>query len=338
MKSLLPQVKLTCLLAFAAAQPVLVHASTWEMLFPATSPAARSYAAMAYDPVSQKVVLFGGMGASGNLNDTWAFDGATWTQLITAGTPPVRNGATMAFDRPSGKLVMFGGFDTNKYLQDTWVFDGATSTWTQAQMPLPPPTATGAMLFMDPVSGRATMFGGYNSFRRVPVSSHTWQWTGTSWQQLNPSTVPYPRGWGVATLDPLRHNVVLTGGNGDTIRTDNTWTWDGTNWAMLAPPIQVPAFVGPGSAFDPAVQAVVVFGGSAETWSWSGTDWVQMLPTNSPSAREGVGMAFDPTTRQTLIFGGLIANGGVTNETWRLVRRSPLGRGDEDEQAQVGRP
>jgi hypothetical protein len=326
MKTLHSRIKFTCLLALAAAQPVLVHASTWKMLLPATSPAARSYAAMAYDPVSKKVVLFGGMGASANLNDTWAFDGTTWTQLLAAGTPPVRNGATMAFDRPTRKLVMFGGFDTNKYLQDTWVFDGATSTWAQVQMPSPPPKATGAMLFMDPVSGTAMMFGGYDSSKPVPVYSNTWQWTGTSWQKLNPSTIPYPRAWGVATLDRLRHSVVLTGGNGDTIRTDNTWTWDGTNWAMLAPATQVPAFFGPGSAFDPGVRAVVVFGGIAETWSWSGTDWVQMLPMNSPSAREGVGMASDPITHQTLLFGGLIANGSLTSETWELVGRSPLER------------
>jgi hypothetical protein len=237
----------------------------------------------------------------------------------------------MTFDRPTRKLVMFGGFDTNKYLRDTWMFDGGTSTWTEAQMASPPPKATGAMLFMDPVSGSAMMFGGYNSFKVVPVYSRTWRWTGASWQKLSPSTVPYPRAWGVATLDPLRHDVILTGGNGDTIRTDNTWTWDGTDWALLAPATQMPAFVGSGSAFDPGAQAVVVFGGVAETWSWSATDWVQMAPTNSPSAREGVGMAFNPITHQTLIFGGLIANGPLTNETWQLVGRSPLAVEEEGE-------
>jgi uncharacterized SAM-binding protein YcdF (DUF218 family) len=126
-------------LVLAGAQPLV--ASTWEMLSPATAPPARAYAAMAYDPVSNKVVLFGGMGASANLNDTWAFDGTTWTQLTTTGAPPVRNGATMAFDLPTRKLVLFGGFDTNKYLRDTWIFDGASSTWTEAQMASPPPKA-----------------------------------------------------------------------------------------------------------------------------------------------------------------------------------------------------
>jgi len=113
--------------------------------------------------------------------------------------------------------------------------------------------------------------------------------------------------------------VVLTGGKGDTIRTDNTWTWDGTNWTLLSPAFQVEALVGAGYAFDPAVQAVVVFGGVAETWSWNGTTRTQIVPTNSPSAREGVGMTYDPAMRQTIIFGSLIANGPLTNETWQFV-------------------
>jgi hypothetical protein len=307
--------------ALATAQAILSYASEWNLLSTATSPPARYYCAMAYDPVSKKVVLFGGLGTTGNLNDTWTFDGTNWTQLTPAVIPPVRNGATMAFDRKAKQLVMFGGFDGKHYLQDTWLWDGANSTWTQAQMPSPPPKATGAMLFQDPLSGRAMMFGGYNRFRRVPVFSNTWQWGGTSWGKLHPATIPYPRGWGIATLDSLRHNVVLTGGNGDTIRTDNTWTWDGTNWTLLSPATQVPAFVGAGSAFDPAARSVVVFGGVAETWSWTGNTWVQLVPTNSPSAREGVGMAYDPTTHQTIILGGLIANGPLTNETWQFVGR-----------------
>ena len=307
-------------LVLAALQPVAVCASNWKQLSPATSPTARYYPAMAYDPVSEKLMLFGGLGDNGNLNDTWTFDGTTWTQLTTGVAPPVRNGATIAFDGPTSKLVMFGGFDRNKYLRDTWVWDGASSTWTQVPMKRSPPNATGAMSFTDPVSGNATMFGGYDAFRRVPAFNITWRWTGTSWQKLNPPTVPYPRGWGIATLDPLRHNVVLTGGNGDTIRTDNTWTWDGGNWTLQAPTTQIPAFVGAGSAYDPAVHAVVVFGGVAETWSWSGgTDWVQLTSKNSPSAREGVGMAYDPATHQTIMFGGLDSNGAILNETWRLV-------------------
>lgn len=304
---------------FAAAQPVLSHAANWTKLSPATSPPARTYPAMAFDPVSGKIVLFGGFGDAGNLNDTWTFDGTNWTQVNPSVAPPVRNGATMAFDRPTQKLVMFGGFDTNHYLQDTWIWDGATSTWTQAQLPKSPPNATGAMMFSDPVTGQAMMFGGYNLFKPLfPVFSNTWRWAGTAWQKLNPSTVPYPRAWGTTTLDTIRHQVVLTGGTGDTIRTDNTWAWNGTNWKQLSPAAQVSAFLGGGSAFAPAAQAAVLFGGTNETWSWNGTTWAQLTPTNSPSVTSGVGMAYDSATHQVILFGGETAGGTVMNETWQF--------------------
>ncbi|MBI3474349.1 MAG: hypothetical protein HY010_01355 [Acidobacteria bacterium] len=305
--------------ALVAAQPAALHASTWNQLSPAASPPARFYPAMAYDPVSKKVVLFGGFSDNGNLNDTWTYDGNNWTQVATPVAPPVRNGAGMAYDRPSGKLVMFGGFDTNRFLHDTWVWDGASSTWTQVEMQRMPAHATGASLFTDPISGDAMMFGGYNSNRRVPAFNITWRWTGTSWKQLHPHTVPIPRGWGTATPDLLRHNVVLTGGNGDTIRTDNTWIWDGTDWTWVTPATQVPRFIGAGGVFDPAVHAVVLFGGLGETWSWSGSDWAQMIPTVSPSPREGVGMAYDRDAHQVVLFGGLTEDGVLMNETWRLV-------------------
>lgn len=307
------------LFAVAAVQPVLAQSFGWKRLSTTNAPSVRMYPAMAYDPVSQRLVLFGGGGVKQNLNDTWTFDGTTWTEMVTPVAPPRRNGASMAYDRITHKMVMFGGFDVNQYLGDTWLWDGATSTWTQAQMTSPPPEATGAMLFTDPVSGRAMMFGGYNAFQVVPADSTTWSWTGTYWKKLFPSTQPYPRGWGIAVTDPVRHNVVLTGGNGDTIRTDNTWTWDGHNWTLLSPGTQIPAFVGAGSAFDPAMQQVVVFGGNAETWSWTGTDWVQLTPLNSPPARSAVGMAYDNKSGQVIMFGGQLLNGNLVNGTWRLI-------------------
>src|SRR5205807_10174955 len=131
----------------------------------------------------------------------------------------------------------------------------------------------------DRPPGGALMVGGYSAIRRVPAFSSRRPWRCSWCKQRAPHTVAIPRGWGSASLDVLRHNVVLTGGNGDTIRTDNTWTWDGVDWTWVTPATQVPRFVGAGSAFDPGARDVVLFGGFSdsglgETWSWSeGTDW-----------------------------------------------------------------
>jgi hypothetical protein len=44
------------------------------------NPSARSNATMAYDPVHQRTVLFGGYTPLKNYNETWAWDGSHWSQ------------------------------------------------------------------------------------------------------------------------------------------------------------------------------------------------------------------------------------------------------------------
>src|SRR5882672_668030 len=92
---------------------------TWTQLSPATSPPQRGAPAMAYDPVTRKIVLFGGYGSTNYLNDTWTFDGTTWAEVNNAVVPPVRAAAAFAFDRMTRKLVLFGGYDGNNNLGDT---------------------------------------------------------------------------------------------------------------------------------------------------------------------------------------------------------------------------
>ena len=55
----------TFMLALAVASTVLAPAAeaqslTWKRISPKKSPSPRAYSAMAYDPVSKKVVLFSG--------------------------------------------------------------------------------------------------------------------------------------------------------------------------------------------------------------------------------------------------------------------------------------
>jgi hypothetical protein len=278
--------------------------------------------------------LFGGFGTS-YLNDTWTFDGTTWTKQKTPVAPPVRTGSSMGFDKRTHKLVMFGGFNgghtKSAFLQDTWLWDGATSTWTEAKMKSSPPRATGPVVFTDPLTGKAIMFGGYDPFKpRFPVYGTTWRWTGTAWQKLHPTVSAYPRGWGIAVLDPLRKNAVLTGGNGDLIRTDNTWTWDGKTWTQQFPSTQVQALTYAGIAFDADSQLVIVFGGwggdlgqdTNQTWSWDGTNWVLLNPAKSPSARDGLGMAYDPATHEVVMFGGeVVSSGKELRDTWKWTGR-----------------
>src|SRR3982751_3052004 len=177
-------------IAFAAgAAAAQLGLPNWMQLLPKESPPARSYLSMSYDPVSGKVIAFGGTDATGYLNDTWLFDGTTWTQATTKFAPPARAAAQMTYDSVTQKVVLFGGFDGANYLSDTWLWDGFNLVWTQATPQHHPSAVTGPMLFPDP-NGRADVFGGFDGhFYQLTM----WQWSGSDWTPLNPTTFPFAR-------------------------------------------------------------------------------------------------------------------------------------------------
>ena len=292
----------------------------WVQIFPATSPSAREGPMVAYDPVSRKVVLFGGLDSTGYLNDTWTFDGTNWTQVTTAVAPPVRVVGAMAFDAASRKLVLFGGYNRN-FLGDTWLWDGATSTWTQATPQQSPKPATGPMAFSDPLVGHVDVYGGFDG--RF-YDFDTWRWTGTNWKHLNPTNIPSARSASVAALDLATKNVVLFDGLGD-VNPYNTWTWDGTNWTQQSPQVQPPSRYFAGYAYEPHLSAVVVFAGGEggvdinDTWLWTtGNQWRQASPVSSPPAREAFGMVYDQALGHIVIFGGKSGSQSL-NDTWELT-------------------
>jgi hypothetical protein len=96
-------------------------ALTWEKLAPTRSLPLRASFASAYDPISKKVVIFGGFNASNSLNETRTFDGTTWVQVKTSVAPSVRTAASMAYEQKIQKLVLFGGASGFTVLGDTWL-------------------------------------------------------------------------------------------------------------------------------------------------------------------------------------------------------------------------
>jgi hypothetical protein len=107
--------------------------------------------------VGDRVILFGGQGASGFLNDTWQWDGSTWTQLASPISPPALYGFALASLNKT--VVLFGGYDTMGGFQethDTWALTGGS--WTQlTPMTYPPARSFGAMAG---VGGEIVLFGG----------------------------------------------------------------------------------------------------------------------------------------------------------------------------------
>jgi hypothetical protein len=73
---------------------------------------ARYGSAMAWDPVREALVVFGGRLAVGStpLDDTWLWDGETWTQLTGPG-PPAHWGHRLVWVPPRNALMLVGGLE-----------------------------------------------------------------------------------------------------------------------------------------------------------------------------------------------------------------------------------
>jgi hypothetical protein len=160
-------------------------------------PAARTGAAMAYDPATGDVVMFGGTGSDGQvLAGTWLWDGSGWSEAGPVDSPPARYGAEMAWDPQSQRVILLGGTGGTgcsigsgssgtvtgsagtvsttggcTQLQDAWAWDG--SDWSRIALGngtgrLGDYTLAGASMATDLTTGKLVLVTA-NSSAVVPV-------------------------------------------------------------------------------------------------------------------------------------------------------------------------
>lgn len=177
----------------------------WLQLHPQAIPSPMANHAMAYNPVSKKIMLFGGTSSAGEAGagDTWEWDGSTWSKKFSATAPAPRYGATMAYDPARNEMVLFGGgrdLYTGQrpiFFSDTWAWDG--TRWQQKATTVAPSPRIGARMEYNPELGQIVLIGGYGAkdiSTTAPFSyvfdyrEETWIWDGSSWSQRFPDQSP----------------------------------------------------------------------------------------------------------------------------------------------------
>ena len=146
------------------------------------SPPARTNAQIAYDAVTQKVVLFGGFNGRNYLGDTWLWDGTAsrWTQVRPTHSPTAVTGP-MLFTDPNGSVDLFGGFDGRFYQGTMWQWNGFD--WNQLFPATLPYARSSAAVGVNNSTGEVVMFGGLADVNPF----NTWTYDGTTWTLQSPA-------------------------------------------------------------------------------------------------------------------------------------------------------
>src|SRR5690606_27215589 len=85
-----------------------------------------------YDPLTEKVYLFGGRDGDTYYNDLWQYDGTTWTVLSPSQTPSARAYHALTYNPADNNFILFSGQTVSGTLPaDLWLYDPPTNTWLE---------------------------------------------------------------------------------------------------------------------------------------------------------------------------------------------------------------
>ena len=246
-----------------------------------------------------------------------------WSNRTIRNRPPDITRHTIAYDNARGKAVLFGGNGLGLgFLADTWEWDGVE--WNNVT-PLVnnPPGRSGHAITYDSTRSKVIIFGGFGA--GLGYLSDTWEWDGTTWNDITPNTNNAPAAELTAlAYDSKRAKVVLFGGfNGDSA-TSHTWEFDGKTWTDVTPANSPPALFGHAMTYDSKRGKTVLFGGttdaglSSETWQWDGSNWSLVTSsTTTPSARLVHLLTYDSDREKIVMFGGA-GSSGYLSDTWEF--------------------
>ncbi|MBI5001456.1 MAG: hypothetical protein HZB92_08050 [Euryarchaeota archaeon] len=223
----------------------------WTSYSPTPRPPGRRYHSMAYNPVLNEIILFGGFGASGALQDTWKYFPANHTWWQVASTTPfgARYGHQLVFNDWTLRIVTYGGYNGSP--------TNTMAEWNGAAWAVlspggtPPPVYNHAMAY-DKASQHIVLFGGVGNPGQ-DSATYAYDPSTNTWAQLFPAVSAPKRSFGSMSWNYGIQGVCMYGGF-DTAcldqiwyyrYLDNTWyLWQNTGVALSQSSIAVDYYNG----------------------------------------------------------------------------------------------
>jgi hypothetical protein len=292
--------------------------SAWsQIVAPNPGPPAVSGVTPVYDPVRDRVVLFGGQSGGAYSSATYLWDGSQWSNASPATVPAARSRYAAAWVQtgPStGYIWLATGENAGIPMTSTVWWSG--SNWSSFPS-VPTARTQSAMAMSTRTAAGAVLFGGRDA--SATSLCDTWEYlsSGGSWTQVRNNTCgtsvdPSARsghamtralgGTGAFAAQP----VVMFGGLATSALND-VWTWTGATtgtWTLVSadgapsttrPPRRTEADL----LFDTARNRVLMFGGNVgpvvssvncidnyggpvchDYWEWSGSAWARVWPVD----------------------------------------------------------
>lgn len=294
-------------------------------------PPPREAHSMIYDPVGDRVIVFGG-----GTNNVWSLPLASisdWHEVATEGTPPLpRTWHSAIYDPLDRRMIVFGGRGPafSASLNDVWSLslDG-TPTWTQLA-----PSGSSPM----PVSEHIAVYDSKRNRMIVPPGSSLGDqklWalelgSDPTWVELSATGEPPPRvgGGRVAVYDSRHDQLIEFGASQDS----TVWILSfepELRWQTLRTIGPDPGLYGGPVIYDPIGDRIIAYDTAfesnqinTEVWSLKiGREaiWTKLSPSGTapPWRQSGRGI-YDPVRHRFIIHGGDGEHNATLSDTWSL--------------------
>ncbi len=321
----------------------------WAERRPLRAPGPRANATMAFDPQSQRILLFGGARLQSTsapapadwLSDTWAWDGTSWTEMSSSLRPIGGPLARMATDEVRKNVVLASldhdprgePRDARGYAAPTptttWIWSG--DSWTHLSVSNTPPVSVPTVMAWDP-SGKKVVsltsfpssgnglgfpqqcdYGSLADHQRHVVDRSLWAgWEptlGTDW--LPPCDADGHRTSGSPEAEPRPETGVMLGPGSGPIATPAR-SWDGTTWRDQPTNTSYSCGGAKAMATDAAHGSTALFFCDSVVYALTGPMYPQAI---GPTRRAGPAMVGLGDSGRVLLFGGDGLQ-GLADDTW----------------------